>query len=83
MRRSWFGPFTPLPHRGRPGKKETTRELVLSPMPYIVVYRVSGDAIHVLRILRGAQNMALEGRFLERGTQEQNRKVLTYDLETQ
>lgn len=28
-----------FPYRGRPGRKEGTRELVLSPLPYIVVYR--------------------------------------------
>jgi toxin ParE1/3/4 len=44
-----------FPHRGRPGKKESTRELVLSPLPYIVVYRIAGDAIHILCILQGAQ----------------------------
>ena len=44
-----------FPRRGRPGKKEGTRELVLSPLPYILVYRVTGDAIHILRILHGAQ----------------------------
>jgi addiction module RelE/StbE family toxin len=44
-----------FPHRGRPGKKEGTRELVLTPLPYIVVYRIAGDAIHILRILHGAQ----------------------------
>ena len=33
-----------FPHRGRPGKKENTRELVLSPLPYILVYRIAGDA---------------------------------------
>jgi toxin ParE1/3/4 len=44
-----------LPYRGRPGKKEGTRELVLSPLPYLVVYRISGDAIHIVRILHGAQ----------------------------
>lgn len=33
-----------FPHRGRPGKKEGTRELVLSPLPYIVVYRISGSS---------------------------------------
>ncbi|HEY6344303.1 MAG TPA: type II toxin-antitoxin system RelE/ParE family toxin [Bryobacteraceae bacterium] len=43
------------PHRGRPGKKEGTRELVLSPLPYIVIYRIAGDAIHIIRILHGAQ----------------------------
>ena len=44
-----------FPHRGRAGKKENTRELVLSPLPYIVVYRIAGDAVHILRILHGAQ----------------------------
>jgi toxin ParE1/3/4 len=44
-----------FPHRGRPGKKAATRELVLSPLPYIIIYRVTGDIIHVLRILHGAQ----------------------------
>jgi len=44
-----------FPHRGRPGKKEGTRELVLSPLPYIVVYAVRGDVIYIARILHGAQ----------------------------
>jgi toxin ParE1/3/4 len=44
-----------FPHRGRPGKKKKTRELVLSPLPFIVVYLVTNDAIHILRILHGAQ----------------------------
>ena len=50
-------PFALLtfPHRGRPGKKEGTRELVLSPLPYIVVYRITGNVIHIVRILHGAQ----------------------------
>ena len=44
-----------FPNRGRLGKKEGTRELVLSPLPYIVVYTVRGDVIYVTRILHGAQ----------------------------
>ena len=44
-----------FPNRGRQGKKEGTRELVLSPLPYIVVYKVLGDIIFVVRILHGAQ----------------------------
>jgi toxin ParE1/3/4 len=44
-----------FPNRGRPGKKEGTRELVLSPLPYIVVYKVVSDTIFVVRILHGAQ----------------------------
>lgn len=44
-----------LPKRGRPGKKEGTRELVMSTLPYIVVYTVRADAVYVVRILHGAQ----------------------------
>jgi toxin ParE1/3/4 len=44
-----------FPHRGRPGKKEGTRELVLSSLPYILVYQVRGDVLYVVRILHGAQ----------------------------
>jgi toxin ParE1/3/4 len=32
-----------------------TRELVLTPLPYIVVYRIADDVIHILRILHRAQ----------------------------
>jgi toxin ParE1/3/4 len=45
-----------FPRRGRPGKKVGTRELVLTPLPYILVYRIKGDFIHIARILHGAQN---------------------------
>ena len=44
-----------FPHRGRLGRKEGTRELVLSPLPYIVVYQITGEVIHIARILHGAQ----------------------------
>jgi toxin ParE1/3/4 len=44
-----------FPHRGRPGKKAGTRELVISPLPYLVVYTVHGDVVYVVRILHGAQ----------------------------
>jgi toxin ParE1/3/4 len=44
-----------FPNRGRPGKREGTRELVLAPLPYVVVYTVRGDVIFVVRILHGAQ----------------------------
>ncbi len=43
------------PSTGRPGKKEGTRQLVLSPLPCIVVYRIADDVIHIVRILPGAQ----------------------------
>lgn len=44
-----------FPNRGRLGKKEGTRELVLSPLPYIIVYTVRRDVIYVVRILHDAQ----------------------------
>jgi len=44
-----------FPNRGRPGKKPGTRELVVRPLPYIVVYQVSEDVVYVVRILHGAQ----------------------------
>jgi len=33
-----------MPHRGRKGRVESTRELVVSSLPYIVVYRVPQSA---------------------------------------
>ena len=44
-----------FPNRGRPEKKNGTRELVLSPLPYVVVYTVRADVIYIVRILHGAQ----------------------------
>ena len=44
------------PHSGRPGTKEGTRELVISKSPYLAVYRLTGDAVEVLRIYHGAQD---------------------------
>jgi len=46
-----------FPSRGRVGKLRGTRELVLSSLPYIIVYRVEQDAVTVLRIRHGAQNL--------------------------
>lgn len=45
-----------VPNRGRIGRIAGTRELVLAPLPYIVVYRVKPDAVEVVRIYHGAQN---------------------------
>ena len=44
------------PNQGRPGKKEGTRELVIAPLPYIVVYQIVGDVVYIVRILHGAQD---------------------------
>jgi toxin ParE1/3/4 len=44
------------PLRGRVGREEGTRELVLHPLPYIALYRVKEQTIEVLRIYHGAQD---------------------------
>ena len=44
-----------FPGRGRAGKKAGTREFVMASLPYVVVYQVGGDLVHVVRILHGAQ----------------------------
>lgn len=40
---------------GRVGRVFGTRELVISPTPYIVAYRVSKNQVEILRVLHGAQ----------------------------
>lgn len=45
-----------FPERGRSGRKPGTRELILSGLPYLAIYRVRGDAVEILRILHHAQN---------------------------
>jgi len=44
-----------FPEQGRTGRKSGTRELVLSDLPYLVVYRIGTNALEILRILHGAQ----------------------------
>ena len=43
-----------FPNRGRPGRVESTRELVFAPLPFVAVYEVH-EEVHVLRMLHGAQ----------------------------
>jgi toxin ParE1/3/4 len=47
--------LTAFPNRGRPGKKPGTRELVIPSLPYIVVYQVDNNILHIVRILHAAQ----------------------------
>ena len=44
-----------MPDRGRVGQKEGTRELVMAPLPYIIVYGVERDLVHIFRILHVAE----------------------------
>jgi toxin ParE1/3/4 len=43
-----------FPNRGRSGQVSGTREIVLAPLPFVVVYQVD-DEVQVLRILHAAQ----------------------------
>lgn len=44
-----------FPNRGRTGKKQGTRELVIPSLPYIVVYQVRDDTVYITRILHASQ----------------------------
>lgn len=43
------------PQFGRPGRVNDTRELVISKTPYLVAYRILGDAVRILRVLHSKQ----------------------------
>jgi toxin ParE1/3/4 len=44
------------PGIGRPGQVEGTRERMVSNTPYLIVYRVRGQEIELLRIWHGRQD---------------------------
>lgn len=43
------------PRLGRPGRMKGTFELVLAPLPFIVVYRLKEEIVEVVRVLHGTQ----------------------------
>lgn len=43
------------PERGRPGRVQGTRELIVADTPFIVPYRVKGTEIQILRVIHGAR----------------------------
>lgn len=49
------GQLVQHPEMGRPGRKQGTRELVISQTPFIAVYRVKGKRIELVRLLHGSQ----------------------------
>ena len=49
-----------FPTRGRLGKIRGTRELVISGLPYIIVYQIEMDAIQILHIYHGARNWMIQ-----------------------
>jgi toxin ParE1/3/4 len=44
-----------FPNRGRAGQKEGTRELVMAPMPYVIVYSVEPQMVHILRLVHASE----------------------------
>jgi len=49
------GQLVQHPEMGRAGRKLGTRELVISHTPFIMIYRIKGKRIDLLRVLHGAQ----------------------------
>ncbi len=47
--------LTDFPENGRPGRVSGTRELVITGLPYILIYSIRGDDVFILRVLHGAQ----------------------------
>ena len=45
-----------MPQRGRIGQTPGTHELVLAPLPYIIVYGVKPDIMYIFRILHAAKD---------------------------
>lgn len=44
-----------FPEHGRIGRKTGTRELILSGLPYLAIYRIRAESVEILRILLGGQ----------------------------
>lgn len=44
------------PFRGRPGRRDETREYVLPKLPWLYVYKVLPEGVAILRLLHGAQD---------------------------
>lgn len=49
-----------MPNRGRAGQTPGTRELSMNPLPYIIIYGVEPDMVHIYRILHAAQDRSSE-----------------------
>lgn len=49
-----------LPHSGRPGRVEGTRELTVGRTPYVVIYQIEDDTVRILRILHSAREWSAD-----------------------
>jgi toxin ParE1/3/4 len=43
------------PAIGRPGRVPGTRELIITGTPYLIPYRVKGEAVEILRVFHGSR----------------------------
>jgi addiction module RelE/StbE family toxin len=50
-----IGSLGTFPHRGRMGRVEGTRELPVPSLPFLVIYRVTQDAVEIAGVIHGAQ----------------------------
>lgn len=46
----------PFPWRGRAGRVNGSRELVVSGTPYLIAYMVEGEDVIILRVIHGSQD---------------------------
>jgi toxin ParE1/3/4 len=51
-----IGGLAKFPESGRPGRRQDTRELSISGLPYLAVYRIREDVGEILRVFHGAQD---------------------------
>jgi plasmid stabilization system protein ParE len=48
-----------FPRRGPIGRLDGTREFVMAPLPYIIVYGVEIDVVHIFGVVQGSQDCLL------------------------
>lgn len=51
-----------FPDSGRRGQVFGTREHPFSGMPYLIVYRVTGDSVEIMRVVRTSMNWTAAGK---------------------
>ena len=49
--RAAVDPLADYPNLGRAGRVDSTRELIVVDLPYIIVYRVAEDTIRILAVI--------------------------------
>jgi toxin ParE1/3/4 len=55
------GLLAEYPDLGRPGRRPSTRELVVPDTPYLLIYRPHSDVVDILRVIHGAQRWPPRG----------------------